>query len=155
MRLLIFSDSHGHVEYRDAMEKEVRHEILPDAVLFAGDAGFSSNLLFPELPYYYVRGNCDVISSAPDKELIDLDKHRIYLTHGHLHRVKQTLDLLASDALSHQARIAVYGHTHCQGLDLVNSVYCLNPGALKNGAYAVLNLFHDGRIVPDFRRIKL
>lgn len=155
MKLLLFSDSHGHVEYRDEMEKEVRRGSLPDAVLFAGDAGFSSNHIFPEVPYYCVRGNCDFSSSAPDWELIVFGEHRIYLAHGHLHRAKLIKGLLASDALKNQARIAVYGHTHNQGLEIVNSVYCINPGALKNGQYAFLNLFSDGRIQPEFKRIRL
>lgn len=155
MKLLLFSDSHGQVEYRVEMEREVRRGSLPDAVLFAGDAGFSSNHIFPELPYYCVRGNCDFSSSAPDHELIVLGEHRVYLAHGHLHRVKQTRDLLASDAFSQQARIAVYGHSHKQSLELVNGVYCINPGALKNGEYAVLNLLSDGKISPEFRKIRL
>ena len=155
MKLLLFSDSHGHVEYRDEMEREVRRGILPDAVLFAGDAGFSSNHIFPELPYYCVSGNCDFSSSAPNYELIALGGHQIYLAHGHLHWAKLTRNLLASDASSHQADIVVYGHTHLQGLELVNNVYCINPGALKNGQYALLNLLSDGSISPEFKKIRL
>lgn len=155
MRLLLFSDSHGQADYRRAMESEVRRGSLPDAVLFAGDAGFFTNHIFEDLPYYCVRGNCDYGSSAPDSELVTHGEHRVYLTHGHLFRLKLTLDLLASKALSEQARIAVYGHTHKQGFVLVNGVTCVNPGALKNGEYAFLELLNDGRILPDFRKIDL
>lgn len=137
------------------MMNEVLEEGLPDAVLFAGDAGFSQNQVYLNVPQYTVRGNCDYISTADDEELIPFGLHQIYLAHGHLLRVKQTLDLLASAARSRDAKIAVYGHTHRQGLDLVNNVYCVNPGALKNGEYALLALSSDGSIRPIFRKIKL
>lgn len=153
MKLLLFSDSHGQAEYRSAMVKEAEKEGMPDAVLFAGDAGFSSNLLFEGVPHYFVRGNCDYISIADDEELIPMGSHLVYLTHGHLQRVKKTLDILASAAKSKNAGIAIYGHTHQQGLDLIQGVYCINPGALKNGEYAFLHLNADKSVRPDFRKL--
>ncbi len=154
MKLLCFSDAHGQEEKLRAMEQGVQKSGAPDAVLFAGDGSLSSYRPFEGIPYYEVRGNCDLLSKAADEVMLPFGPHHIYLTHGHLHRVKQTLDLLASAAKSRGAIIAVYGHTHRQGLDLINTIYCLNPGALKNGEYALLHLAQDGSFKPKFCYIK-
>lgn len=149
MKLLLFSDSHGNAKYLRAMQKRLLAEGQPDAILFAGDGAHDTALLSVACPVYSVRGNCDLTAIAPLEMVIPLGPWRIYLSHGHLHRVKQTLDLLASAARAGDARIAVYGHTHRQGLDLVNGVYCLNPGALDKGQYAWLTL-DSGAVRPVF-----
>ena len=44
-----------------------------------------------------------------EKELLlNFGSQQVYLTHGHLHRVKHGLSLLASDALERGAQVAVF-----------------------------------------------
>ena len=154
MNLLLFSDSHGHTDYLQALMARVCTVSRPDAILFAGDGIRDAERVNAECQVYRVRGNCDHSSNALDEQLLTFSTHRIYLSHGHLHRVKRTLDLLASAARVKDAKIAVYGHTHRQGLELVNTVYCINPGALINGEYALLRIEEDGRIFPFFHNLK-
>ena len=55
---------------------------------------------------------------------------RLYMTHGHIHRVKQTLSLLMKDARAAQVQAVLYGHTHvadCHREE--DGLWVLNPGS--------------------------
>lgn len=153
MKLLLLADSHNHTGHIRALAKALRKSEAPDALLFAGDGVHDPVLLGLSCPHYLVRGNCDFSGNYPDEMVLPpLAGHRIYLSHGHLHRVKRTTDLLAAAARAAEARIAVYGHTHRQGLDLVEGVYCVNPGSLGNGEYALL-LLEPGKMEVKFQTL--
>ncbi len=139
MNLLLLSDSHGHSANLMAI-KELLNKGGVDAILFAGDGHGDMSRLNAACPVFEVRGNCDLFSRQPDQQLLNLSETSIYLAHGHLLGVKSTLGRLASAAQAKGARYAVYGHTHCQEINLIDGVKCINPGALHSGEYARLNL---------------
>ena len=154
MRLLLFSDSHGTSGCLNDMLAQAKKEGRPDAVLFAGDGLAGLSGLDSLAPAYKVRGNCDPPDpNTPQEMTLTFGRHVVYLSHGNLHRVKRTLDLLAAEALRRGAAIAVYGHTHVQQAELVSRVFCVNPGALWNGEYALLHLSEDKLPKAEFRKL--
>lgn len=95
IRVGVFSDSHGD---RDALEKLLDKMGHIDAACFLGD--ISSDAMFlrdqlekmPHQPVLYaVRGNNDLASMLPDQLLIEFDKHKIWMEHGHLFPSLMTL----------------------------------------------------------------
>ena len=54
--------------------------------------------------------------------------------------VKHSLMRLSLKAREAGAALALYGHSHRQEIDRDGEITLLNPGALKNGDYAVVEL---------------
>ena len=109
-----------------------------------------------------VKGNCDSFCGCsmgddPAERVLEIEGHRILLTHGHLHGVKASLIPLASSAQAAGCDIALFGHTHIytERYQAINgSAVCLfNPGSIGMGdhSYGVLHingsnvLFSQGR----------
>ena len=145
MNLLLLSDSHGNTEQLMGIKRRLKEQGKVDAILFAGDGHGDMSRLNAEFDIFEVRGNCDLFSRQPDQQLITLLDTKIFLAHGHLLGVKRGLDRLAAAAREKGAKYAVYGHNHVQEINLIAGVQCINPGALINGEYAILNLA-DGRL---------
>ena len=118
MTLLILSDSHGRA---DCMAEAI-HRVKPDGILFAGDGLRDLSHCDISCPLWAVRGNCDwshtplIVGESSllpeDEELITIEGIRILLTHGHRYGVKGGLGTAAAHALSRQADVLVFGHTH-------------------------------------------
>ena len=117
MKCLIFSDSHGDTAY---LKRAILRNKDAEVIFFLGDglmdideiAGreFSGAL-------FKVKGNCDYGYSAYDAsvkktdEIVLLDK-RIVFTHGDLYNAKSTTQDLSSLAVTREADIVLFGHTH-------------------------------------------
>ncbi|MBO4229380.1 MAG: YfcE family phosphodiesterase [Clostridia bacterium] len=117
MTVLVFSDSHGIT--RNLLRAAKAHAGKADAVLHLGDGAPDLHLisgLFPGVPFYPVRGNCDPAYDCegplPRDRVVTLGSHRLYLCHGDLHSVSRGWDSLVRDARSQSADIALYGHLH-------------------------------------------
>ena len=141
MNILVFSDSHGDVDTMAAVVERLR----PGQVLHLGDH-FSDmaklHLRFPEIPMQGVRGNCDA-ARGPDSLRLSFGGKRIYLTHGHLHGVKEDLERLYFSALETGADVVLFGHTHRALHEWEKGVELLNPGSIGRGwppSYAVLTV---------------
>ena len=143
MKILLLSDSHGSDSvFYDAYDAE-----KPDMILFAGDGvrgmlEFRDCYLCPAVDTYIVCGNCDrdFRGDFYYSQTVALPGHRVYLTHGHVERVKEGLSLLASGAKLNQCDIAVYGHTHRPADFVKDGVRLINPGAAAAGFYGVLTV---------------
>lgn len=149
MRYCVFSDSH---QSADGMLRAIEAE-QPDAMFFLGDGERDLSLVerrFPELPVYAVQGNCDYWSDLPNWLLCELDNgKKVFFTHGHLFAVKRDPEFTAliEAALSCEADIALFGHTHEPYLDEVDGLTVLNPGSIGNygdSTYAVIDTAGDG-----------
>lgn len=167
MVLLVASDTHGHADRLLTAVSRVR----PAAVLFLGDGLSDLSVLPSELPVRAVRGNCDFFGREfPTCRLEVFGQTRIFLTHGHTLGVKGGPEHALAAALSENADILLYGHTHvpfeknllpgteifCNGRmeKLTRPLLILCPGSLgepRNGApsFATLTLRPDG-ILPGF-----
>lgn len=148
MRLAVVSDSHHDAR---CMKKLLAALPKVDGLCFLGDcssdgAALRDGLagLQPEAAFYAVAGNNDLSSRDPREVVLPVGGRRILLTHGHSFRVKYQLDLLTYRALEIQACAALFGHTHCSHVEYAHGVLLLNPGALCNGSYALLEVRPDG-----------
>ena len=53
------------------------------------------------------------------------------------------------NALAEKCHAALYGHTHFQKMEWRSGILILNPGAVNDGKYAVLNINRLGAIDPE------
>ena len=139
-RILVFSDSHDRLRL---CERTIRN-IPSDLILHAGDYVRDAQELkrrFPDRELIYVSGNCDLGAYARDEEIIELDGVRIYLVHGHRHRVKyeESYSTLARAAKEMGCRVAVFGHTHVAYTADNDGVLLLNPGSARY-SYGVIEI---------------
>lgn len=147
MRALILSDIHGETTTLRWLLEEVWKQVGPiDAYICLGDGvrDFDNAESFirqrdEHATMYAVRGNCDFTAAHPDRLVIHLGGLKIYLTHGHIHRVKGGLDYLRSAAREAGADIALYGHTHRANVEYTTP-WLLNPGAAENDCCALLEI---------------
>ena len=152
MKLLLLSDSHGRlVNLLDAVDRET-----PDAVFHLGDLCEDAEDLaaaYPELPVTMVAGNCDGWGvSAPGEIEVTVEGVRLFLTHGHLYRVKQGLELLRNESLARGADVVCYGHTHVPKVEKnLDGSWLVNPGTVggigNRATYGVVIIEHGQKSV--------
>lgn len=99
-----------------------------------------------------VCGNCDPFSSSPCVQYLQVENVRLMMTHGDAYGVKYSLTRLFLKAKSENVRVALYGHTHERRADEQDGVLLLNPGALKDGKYLILEIDGD-KIDPVFKEV--
>ena len=151
MKWLVFSDSHGNLDY---MKLAVETE-KPDEVLHLGDVVRDARRLqecFPELEMELVVGNCDGYNgddSAPaEKELFMGDK-RILMCHGHTYQVKLGIGMLTNEARGRGVDVVLFGHTHDPQCFLEGNMWVLNPGTcsgMPRATYGVMEL-EGGKLI--------
>lgn len=141
MKVLVLSDSHGQaVRLRTVLRREADCSL----VFFLGDGLRELERVrpdFPERAFVCVNGNNDwnANGSYDDFAYKFIEGHTVVATHGHRCAVRYSLQDLAQKALDVRADVALYGHTHIPRQDLTRGVLCVNPGALCDGCYAVLD----------------
>lgn len=125
-KLLIVSDSHSlTTELTDIYE---RHSDA-DAAVHCGDSELETDS--PYLANYtVVKGNCDIFSEFPEEEVLEIGGLTIFLTHGHLHRVKQNLMTMQYTAKEKEADVALFGHTHIAVAEQEDHQLFINPGSI-------------------------
>lgn len=140
MKILVLSDSHSALQLMRTAIRAVR----PDAVIHLGDFyddGAAMEEEFFHLPFHRVPGNCDKYRRPPfarDMLCYDVCGVRLFMTHGHEHRVKSSLYMLLQDARRYEAKAALYGHTHepdCHREK--DGLWVLNPGSCGYGGGTV------------------
>jgi len=147
IRALILSDIHGEENNLRWLLEEVWKQVGPiDAYICLGDGvrDFDRAEAFirerdPHATMYAVRGNCDFTANHPDRLVIHLGGLKIYMTHGHIHRVKSGLDYLYGAARAEGVDIALYGHTHRANVEYTQP-WMINPGAAQDDCCAMLEI---------------
>lgn len=137
MKILVFSDSHGRL---NPMFQAVRLE-QPEHIIHLGDCVDDFRQLqdqFPSIPMTNVPGNCDYGNTDPESRLVELDGVRIFLTHGHAYRVKYMYLRVVYAALEQNASLLLFGHTHRAECFQEKQLWCMNPGAAKQGCYGLV-----------------
>jgi putative phosphoesterase len=151
MKIVVMSDSHGNTE---AVEKVIAQNHNADGFYHLGDGwrDFAFIVLEPGVFRIGVRGNCDMTSTLPQKDVRTLEGVRIAAVHGEeFHGLADAVMLAAK----YQAKVVLHGHTHEPKIDFVNGVCVICPGTVKYRAvqtYAVLEL-KDGAVKPALIRI--
>jgi len=140
MRLLVLSDSHGHIERMSLAAERVK----PDIIIHLGDHITDAQKLqtqFPHMTLHMVKGNCDVNKAGENELIILAEGVNIFMTHGHTYNVKMGLTSFVYRAQETEADIALYGHTHRAMIDQVNGLYIMNPGQMER---------HDGTLSATY-----
>lgn len=153
MRILVMSDSHG--DYY-SISRALREQPTAKIVFFLGDGeydiqqaeGFRSNVFF-----HKVKGNCDFGSILPTSVIDEVEGVRIYATHGYVEKVKYGTELLKQYAKDNNAAIALYGHTHLADTTYSDGIWIVNPGSIRMGEYAVIDIEPNG-IMPILLKLK-
>lgn len=112
---------------------------------------------FPDLPFYAVRGNCDLRSKLSASLVCVVGGVRIFAAHGHLYDVKYEpdLDSLAAAARAAEASVALFGHTHRQQMVRQGGLLLLNPGTVgrvTRPGYGLLTL-EAGEISAELKTL--
>ena len=149
MRLVVLSDSHGALGRLSTVLMAAEQGGSIDALIHLGDGYWDLRDLNTSLPkVYQVAGNCDLFRSDT-LDYVTLSGAKLLITHGHYQRVKEGTDTLLSLAMEERCQAALYGHTHYQTMKWENGILLLNPGAVNDGKYAVLNISRLGAVAPQ------
>jgi len=143
MKWLVFSDSHGNLEYmKTAAQRE-----KPDRILHLGDVSRDAERLqamFPAIPVEMVRGNCDGwYGDAPEEKELFFGTKRVWMLHGHTFRVKMGTSLLVSEAHVRGADVVLFGHTHQPLCDWDGGTWVMNPGTCSGFPQATYGVIED------------
>jgi hypothetical protein len=145
MRIAVLSDSHrARGRLFDIVE---RHLDNADLFIFLGDGEDDFDelvMLYPDLKYDRVSGNCDFYSSQPAYKEIIFDSKRIFFTHGHPFKVKYGYEMLIAEAQRRKADIVLFGHTHMQYTEYREGLCIMNPGSVRNGDYGIIDITPKG-----------
>ena len=141
MKILICSDSHTRLDY---FQKVIDFE-EPEMIIFAGDHSTDAvdmSLVYSEILFKIVRGNTDYFDKdTKDIEIFEVNGKKVFLTHGHLFGVKSNLNEIEKKAVSENADICIFGHTHREYMKEIDGITYLNPGALQDRKYVI----YDGK----------
>ncbi|MGL4345155.1 MAG: YfcE family phosphodiesterase [Cellulosilyticaceae bacterium] len=133
MKVLVISDTHGKTQRVDMLVKLLMPYGLTH-ILHAGDYiadALEIKQKYPELVVEGVPGNCDFRDMGVERNrLIDVGGVPIFITHGDKHHVKHHYEEVLIDAAAHEAKIAIFGHTHSAFKEKKEGILLLNPGSL-------------------------
>ena len=135
MKILVLSDSHSGLSFM----RRCIDCVKPDAVIHLGDYfddGTAMAEEYPHIRFHQVPGNCDLYRVPHwQHEVLSypICGVPLYLTHGHKHRVKQSIAKLLSDARAGKASAVLYGHTHIPNCyQEPDGLWVLNPGSCSS-----------------------
>ena len=156
MKILVLSDSHASLRLmRDAIRC-----IRPDAVVHLGDYfddGEAMREENPHIPFHQVPGNCDkhrMYQFRAETLSYPVCGVKLYMTHGHNHRVKSGLYALLQDARAEQCQAVLYGHTHCPDCRQEDGLWILNPGSCGHGGGTVGLIETENGMIRSCRILK-
>ncbi|MBQ8954840.1 MAG: metallophosphoesterase [Clostridia bacterium] len=151
MKIIVASDSHYERVMLMNLAQEINRRGDVDAVIHLGDMVGDADWLRRSLPQpvYSVPGNCDMQFGPSAEQVVTLGGVTMLLCHGHTHRVKYALEPLSYHAEAVGASVALFGHTHARCVQNLGGVLLVNPGALKDGRYALLEIENGGVRPPQ------
>jgi putative phosphoesterase len=144
----VLSDTHGDFRRLNACLKS-----MPDIelLLHAGDFYEDAQKVcaLSRLKVVAVTGNCDYMVKGPSEEMLPVGSKRIYVTHGHLYRVKRDLSLLVQRSKALGVDVTVFGHTHVPMVFRREGILFVNPGSPHSprhaeASYAILEITRGG-----------
>lgn len=144
MRIVVTSDSHR----REGNLFEIIERHLDNADLFInlgdGENDVDSVLMvYPNLNIKRVAGNNDWYSKHPNSQLIEFAGKRIFFAHGHTYYVKHGYERIIQKAKEMKADICLFGHTHTPFVEIIDGIYFMNPGAVCNNSYGIIDIVDD------------
>ncbi len=147
MRILVLSDSHRN---NFNLFAAINEEPTAEVVYFLGDGANefeeASYVYGKEQAYIGVRGNCDLSSFLPERDIRTIGEKKILATHGFHENVKFGLEDLQLEATKEKCDIVLFGHTHKPESIYKDGIYYFNPGSLRDGYYGVVDITKNGII---------
>jgi putative phosphoesterase len=143
MKCIVFSDTHGN--YPLAIEV-LSHTDPADMIFHLGDEAEDASMIesICQTKVQKVAGNCDPPGEFPREISTLVGETRVLLTHGDRYSVKSGLAKLLERAVTTEADVVLYGHTHQASIERINNILFVNPGSLLRGSssksYAVLKI---------------
>lgn len=138
MKILVLSDSHSGLSFmRYCIDKT-----HPEHIIHLGDHfddATAISELYPHIRLHQVPGNCDMWAAKENPGMLcyNIDGVRFFMTHGHLHGVKSSLDRLIKAAREHEAAAVLFGHTHEPVCFWDKDLLVLNPGSCRSWSGSV------------------
>ena len=134
MKIFVMSDNHGRLDnIRLALQREADTKF--DLAFHLGDSEHTEEAiktLFGDVPVDFVRGNMDsYYSTYPVDVVVNKCGHRILLTHGHEYHARNGVMYMRDVAVSREADIVVYGHTHVPDIRAFGGIWFFNPGSIN------------------------
>lgn len=148
MKLFVISDTHGKTDRVKDVFKRL-NDI--DFLIHLGDFQRDALKLEKELgvDVISVKGNMDGSNSPSDYKVLETEFGKILLVHGHMEKVKFSLQNLLYRAKELDCKAALFGHTHEPFYGEFDGIYLLNPGSLtlpsdpNKASYAIINTKKD------------
>lgn len=134
-KVLVFSDSHGNIDNMVKVIENFDKDVFAIIHLgdYADDVEDELRNLYTDKLFYSIAGNNDFISSvAQDEEIIEINGHKVFLTHGHQYNVYFGIDKLYYKLNELGINIGLYGHTHRPSAFFENNTLILNPGSISS-----------------------
>jgi putative phosphoesterase len=133
-RLLVLSDTHGHISVLETVLRWVKDNYIIDTVVFLGD-GIQDLRRTPLTAYFScewvkVRGNNDFEFSLPETACLNWRGHRFFACHGHRHALYRNYDTLVAAAHGMEADVVLFGHAHVPSCENVHGILFINPGSI-------------------------
>jgi putative phosphoesterase len=154
MKIVVFSDSHGNLDWMIAAVETER----PDYIFFLGDNerdGWDLSRMYPYIPLIAVKGNCDYGPGLEDW-VVELEDVRFLLTHGHRYGAKSGYIRLIEAGLRCGADVVCFGHTHQAVIrNEAGMVHLFNPGTIggpygQRITYGVISV-KDGTFTAEIK----
>ncbi len=150
MRIIVVADTHRNFErYNNIVDKNEA-----DLFIHLGDGSneFADVAkLHPNKKFLFVKGEGDFCEASLSRT-IELEKCKLFCTHGHLYDVSDGLEKAITAAKEEGCNILLYGHTHLYRAELIDGIYVLNPGSLgiprghNKPSYGVLDISAEGKV---------
>ena len=147
----VISDSHGALANVRAASEALKE---CSYILHLGDHERDADEIGEKNGVHVIAlaGNCDLFSQAPTEAVFEVERVRVLGVHGHREGVKNGLLHLSLKAEQAGARLVLFGHTHIPGILTESGIIFVNPGALRDGRYAVVEI--DGeRVNAELKRL--
>lgn len=154
MKVAVMSDNHGDDEQ---IEQVLAYEKNADVFIHCGDSEAYGPILDR---FYAVRGNNDWFNPNLKNEItLNLEGHRIVVTHGHRAGYFGREAYFLSLAEEYAAKIVLCGHTHIPCHEVIDGIHIINPGSTRlprggsPACYCVLELTPE-TLQVTFKSIK-
>ena len=152
MKILAVSDSH---ERTNNLEHILHKENDCDMIIHLGDGAQDLDFCLPYTAHkqiWRIRGNNDPAACGYRAEhVLEIEGVTVFACHGHRYHVYYGLQSLSFAAMSNNARLCLYGHTHIQKAEEADGILFLNPGAVQDNRYALLQI-EDGSVQYELKR---
>ena len=129
-KIMVVSHTHGHHEN---FRKALRTEGNIDLLIHLGDSEGEEDYIaaLTDCETVIVAGNCDYFSRLDKEMMLQLGSKKAFITHGHYYSVSLGTEVIIDEAVSREADIVMFGHTHKPVVEEEDGIMVINPGSIS------------------------